>query len=317
VQRPPYKLPGHKTVSGLKSDSTKGGNGFNEIRFEDKKGEEQIFIHGEKNLDIRIKNDAFETIGNNRHIVVKKDEFDHVENNRHEIVDADHIEQIGKDRHLNVTGKEAKQVGGSLSLTVKGDVIEVFNGDHSERTSQNLYLKGFGVVIESMTGLTLKCGGNSVVIDSAGVTIKGGVLVLDGDMVNINSGPGSSPASGQAGSAVTPTDPKAAEEADQADPGEVEELKMQQIQEQSGKYGSAEVKPYKPDPEKKSWIEIKLVDEEGDPVPGEPYSITLPDGQTVAAGTLDEKGFARIEGIDPGTCQITFPQRDTEAWKNA
>jgi type VI secretion system secreted protein VgrG len=51
-------------------------------------------------------------------------------------------------------------------------------------------------------------------------------------------------------------------------------------------------------------------------VPGEPYSITLPDS-TVASGTLDNKGFARIEGIDPGMCQITFPQRDTEAWKKA
>ncbi len=85
---------------------------------------------------------------------------------------------------------------------------------------------------------------------------------------------------------------------------------------------SVPVKPYKPpqtDEEKAkktSWIEIKLVDEQNNPVPGEPYAITLPDS-TVAQGTLDEKGFARIDGIDPGTCQITFPQRDTEAWKKA
>ena len=47
-----------------------------------------------------------------------------------------------------------------------------------------------------------------------------------------------------------------------------------------------------------------------------PVRITLPDG-TVAEGTLDEKGFARVDGIDPGACQITFPNLDKEAWNPA
>lgn len=132
-----------------------------------------------------------------------------------------------------------------------------------------------------------------------------------------------SPKSGSAGSAVTPADPTAAFDADDANPGAVEQVKAEQLQSKSGKYGSVQAKPYKPPTSaedkksKTSWIEIKLVDEKNNPVPGEPYSITLPDGETVAEGTLDEKGFARIDGIDPGTCQITFPQRDTEAWKKA
>ena len=57
------------------------------------------------------------------------------------------------------------------------------------------------------------------------------------------------------------------------------------------------------------------MDKKGKPVPGEPYRVTLPDGQTASVGTLDEKGFARIEGIDPGTCKITFPRLDKNAWK--
>ncbi len=68
---------------------------------------------------------------------------------------------------------------------------------------------------------------------------------------------------------------------------------------------------------KKSWIEIELVDEEDNPVPGERYRITLPDGKTLAEGRLDDKGFARVDGIDPGTCQITFPDLDKEAWEPA
>ena len=67
-------------------------------------------------------------------------------------------------------------------------------------------------------------------------------------------------------------------------------------------------------PDKKSWVEIKLVDEQGNPVPGEKYLITVPDGTDVE-GTLDSNGEARVEGIDPGNCKITFPELDKRTWK--
>ncbi len=60
---------------------------------------------------------------------------------------------------------------------------------------------------------------------------------------------------------------------------------------------------------------MSYLDEDGNPVPGEAYSITLPDGSTVADGTLDEKGRARVDNIDPGTCKVTFPNLDEEAWQ--
>jgi hypothetical protein len=132
-----------------------------------------------------------------------------------------------------------------------------------------------------------------------------------------------SPKSGKAGSAVSPTDPKAPEEADKADPGEVEQVKAEQRQTQTGKYGSVKTKLHKP-PEaedekekKKSWIEIEMVDEEQRPVPSEKYRVTLADGETIAEGTLDEKGFARLEGIEPGSCKVTFPDLDKSSWKKA
>lgn len=90
---PPYQLPTHKTISTIKTNSSKGGQGFNEIQFEDKKGEEQIFIHSQKNMDVRVKNNQFETIQNDRHLIVQNDKFEHVENNRHEQIDADHVEK--------------------------------------------------------------------------------------------------------------------------------------------------------------------------------------------------------------------------------
>ncbi len=316
---PPYVPKTNPTISTLKSNSSKGGEGFNEIRFEDKKGEEQIFIHAEKNLDIRIKNDRFETVINNRHLHVEKDKFEHVDNNRNEKVDADHIEEIGKDRQLKITGKEAKEVDGSHSFTVTGDVIEVFKANHSEQTTQNYYLKAMGVVIEAMQGITLKSGSNSVVVDQSGVTVSGMKVTIDGKMTMINSGPGSPAAAGQAGSAVAPAAVSLAEDADIADPGKMAKIKAEQQQKKAGKYGSTPVKPHKPptteeEADKKSWIEIELVGEDDEGIPGEKYKITLPD-DTVAEGTLDEKGFARVEGVEKGTCKVCFPDLDKDAWE--
>jgi len=171
TNEPPYELPAEKTKSTLKTLSSPGGGGFNEIRFEDKKGEEQIFIHAEKNQDIRVKNDCFEWIGNNRNLVVKTDQKEHVENNRFDKVDADHMEEIGKDRHLKVKGKEAKAVDDSHSFTVKGDVIEVFKANHSEQVTNDYYLKGDNIVIEAMTNVTIKVGQSYIAIEASGIKI--------------------------------------------------------------------------------------------------------------------------------------------------
>jgi hypothetical protein len=64
---------------------------------------------------------------------------------------------------------------------------------------------------------------------------------------------------------------------------------------------------------KKTWVEIKLVDQDGAVVPNERYRVTLPDG-TIKEGRLDEDGWMRESGIDPGQCTITFPDIHQEEW---
>lgn len=63
-------------------------------------------------------------------------------------------------------------------------------------------------------------------------------------------------------------------------------------------------------------MEFELVDDEGLPVAFEAYQVELPDGSAIA-GDLDGKGQARIEGIDPGNCKVSFPNRDAKDWKRA
>ena len=114
-----------------------------------------------------------------------------------------------------------------------------------------------------------------------------------------------SPKSGKSLTAVSPMEPKAPDEADKQKPGS----------------DDSDKKPHKaPGSEeeaklKNSWIEIEMVYESnGKPVPSLPYEITLPDG-SVASGSLDEKGFARVEHFEAGACEISFPSLDKEAWE--
>jgi type VI secretion system secreted protein VgrG len=216
---PVYGLPGLATVTGIKSNSSKGGGGFNELRFEDKKGSEQVFLHAERNLDVRVRNDRREWIKNDRHLMVEHDKLELVKNERHEKVSKDHLEEIGGKRHLTVKGEEAIEVTGNRTLTVKANMAHVFKGNHTEETTGNYFLKAAGVVIEASSGITLKCGGNSVVIDPSGVTVKGSLVTIDGSMVKIASGPGSPPTPGSPGSPVSPQAPKDAEEADNPSAG--------------------------------------------------------------------------------------------------
>ncbi len=132
-----------------------------------------------------------------------------------------------------------------------------------------------------------------------------------------------SPKDGDECSIVPPAAATEAKDADDAIPGEVETIKAQQRQSGTGKYGTQPVDPYIPPPEdpenpevKLSWIEIELLDTEHHPVPGETYKVTTPDNK-VKVGTLDARGFARIDGIPDGQCQVSFPKLESRAWNDA
>lgn len=314
---PPYTLPDKKTRSTIKTNSSTGGEGFNEITFEDAKGNEKIFIHGEKNLDMRIKNDRREWVGEDRHLFVKRDKLEEVDRDGHVIIKRDEMKEIGRDHNLKIKGKEAIEVIGSRSLKVQGDASEVFQGKHSHQVSNAYYVKGKHVLIEAMVGLTIKVGGSFISMTSNGIAISG-------SMVLINSGGAALSTKGL--NVVPPVPPLAAAIAGRSAPGRDPDYDapthMDPDEEESDVLTQVKSDKLKPDKtaakdQKKSWIEIELVDEDDNPIAGERYKITLPDGKTVATGTTDSKGFARHSGIDPGTCKITFPKLDKDAWEKA
>ena len=80
----PYPPKDKPTITTIKTNSSKDGGGFNELRFEDKKGKENVFLHAERSMDVRVKGTKRESIGYEHHQTIKKSEFRRIEEDKHE-----------------------------------------------------------------------------------------------------------------------------------------------------------------------------------------------------------------------------------------
>ena len=131
---PPFELPANKTQSGLRTRSSLNGtaDNCNEIRFEDKKGSEQLFIHAEKNQDIEVENDETHFVGHDRTKTVDHDEITHVKHDRTETVDNNENITIGKDRTESVGSNESISIGSSRTESVGKDESITIASNRSE-----------------------------------------------------------------------------------------------------------------------------------------------------------------------------------------
>ena len=251
IQRPPYLGEGrdgkHKNdphVSGVKTNTTKGGAGFNELRFDDTKDKEQIFIHGERNYDVRVKNDMMERVLHDRHTIiggekdgakagdhriqiyqdrhmeVKRNEVIKVTGNREEFVegDYDHIvkgtfkEHVKSDQHLHIAGKKAEKVDGDVSLTVGTKLQEKIGTNAAMEAGQEIHLKaGMKIIIEAGMQISLKGPGGFIDIGPSGVTIQGTMVLINSGGA-AGSGSGCSPVAPEDAKEAAPTEPNVADD---------------------------------------------------------------------------------------------------------
>jgi type VI secretion system secreted protein VgrG len=138
-QMPPYALPANQTQSGIKSRSSKDGtpDNFNEIRFEDKKGEEQLYIHAEKNQDIHVENDESHFVGHDRKKEIINDERVSVGRDRTESVQRNENISIGNDRTENVERNEKISIGGDRNTDVNKNEDVVIGENRTESITKN------------------------------------------------------------------------------------------------------------------------------------------------------------------------------------
>ncbi|SAK77955.1 Rhs element Vgr protein [Caballeronia temeraria] len=127
-QMPPYDLPGNMTQSGIKSRSSKGGSAANcnELRFEDKKGAEQVVLHAEKDQSIEVENDETHSVGHDRKktidhdetTVVKHDRTETVGNNEKIEVVVDRNEKVGNNETIAIVANRTETVGRNETITI-------------------------------------------------------------------------------------------------------------------------------------------------------------------------------------------------------
>ncbi|MDP4546820.1 type VI secretion system Vgr family protein [Marinobacter sp. MDS2] len=180
---PPYALPEHKTRTTLKTKSHRG-EGSNELRFEDEAGEEQIYVHAQKELDLLTENNRTEVIKNDRHQTVENNRFSHIKA-------ADHCATDGESR-LSVGTDCSQSVGGTFHQKTARTMA-------SEAGTEVHHKAGAKVVLDAGAELTISGGGSFIKLDPSGVT-------LSGPGIKINSG--GAPGSGSGQGAVAPELPQ-------------------------------------------------------------------------------------------------------------
>jgi type VI secretion system secreted protein VgrG len=217
-QMPPYTLPDNMTQTGIKSNSSKGGGGSNELRFEDKKGSEDIYFHAQKDYDQVVENNSNITIGSSNSdtcpvgsqtISVYKDRTTSIEtgnetltvkqgNRSVTIKQGNETFEVSQGtRTVTVMGNdshEVKQGNRSVKVDQGNDSHEVSMGNRDVKIdmgndtltismgNQTTKLDLGAASTEAMQSITLKVGESSVVIDNMGVTIKGMMISVQGQV---------------------------------------------------------------------------------------------------------------------------------------
>jgi type VI secretion system secreted protein VgrG len=156
---PPFLLPGDKTRSGWRTQSSPGGSGFNELSFEDAATSEQIYVHAQRDLD--------EVVERNHTLQVRGDESVRVVGSRVDIVEGDVIKRVG--------GNEEAQVAGDQASQVDGNRIDVVTGNSDERVS--------GMLVTRVEGKERRCVEESADLEYADdltVRVKGCLTTLVG-----------------------------------------------------------------------------------------------------------------------------------------
>lgn len=166
----PYALPDNQTRTTFKSNSSKGGGGFNELRFEDKKGDEEVFFQAQKDYNKVVLNNETVTITKDTTTTVK-------EGNRSITV------KEGNETHEITQGNLTWTVkGGNRTTTInKADALTVQTGDYTVTVDQgnhSMKVSAGTSTIEAAQSITLKVGQNSIKIDQQGITLNG--MKIDG-----------------------------------------------------------------------------------------------------------------------------------------
>jgi type VI secretion system secreted protein VgrG len=338
---PSFRLPDDKTRSGFRTQSSPGGNGFNELSFEDRKGEEQVYLRAERDLDEEVLRDHTLDVKRNETIRIGGNRLDevvgiaqlHIRESFDEDITGDHITTVTGNRMCLTRGNEDAGVSGALSYRVGGrekrEVVQ--NADHvygddltvkirgcetivigREAAERSYLVHTFGVAKMSSTGaleiasdqeITLRCGKSTIRMTAGGIE-------LDTPSLSVKGGT----------SKFSVTDEGLKLKSDQARAeivGGAVLLKSQGASIAMGSevkvdgsqilLNSPSIAKDEPPPEPPPKTAIELVDQDGKPLAHQRYLLVLDDGSE-QSGILDAEGKADVDVGASG--KIFFPDLD-------
>jgi type VI secretion system secreted protein VgrG len=176
MNMPPYALPANKTQSGIMSDSSPRSGGYNQIRFEDMDGSEEILVHAQKDMNTTVEND--ETL------TVKHDETIEISNNQ--------TTTVGADRSATIRGKDTKTVYGDSTATVMGSESSTIGSSRSTKIAASDSLTTAGTITITASGLTINAP--TITLNAAMVQVSGVLqcvtMIASGSVVSPSYTPG-------------------------------------------------------------------------------------------------------------------------------
>ncbi len=169
----PYALPDNQTQSGIKTNSSKGGGGFNELRFEDKKDAEEVFLQAQKDMKVNVLNDSTATIGHDETLTVQNARTRTVKEGDETIT----LEK-GKRSVTIQTGSDTLDVKDSRTVKVGADQTHSTGGNYSHKVTGNYELTVDGNLTIKVSGtLTLQSGGSLTIKSDADLAAQAGTSI--------------------------------------------------------------------------------------------------------------------------------------------
>ncbi|QGW21562.1 type VI secretion system tip protein VgrG [Stutzerimonas degradans] len=160
----PYDLPANKTRTVFKTLSSPGGGGYNELRIEDRKGAEHIYVHAQRDWDENIEHDQRIRVGHERHDTVEASSYSEFRAEEHRTTHGDRKTEVRASDHLIVGNTQHVRIG-------SGQFIEAGDEIH--------YYAGSKVVIDAGMELTASGGGSFLKLDPSGVTVSGATIKMN------------------------------------------------------------------------------------------------------------------------------------------
>jgi len=338
---PSFRLPDDKTRSGIRTQSSPGGNGYNELSFEDRKGEEQVYLRAERDLDeevlrdhtLEVKRDETIRIGANRRDEVVGDAQLRIRGNSEEDVVGNHATTVAGNRLATTRGDEDLRISGGLSTRVDGrekrevaQNADLVYGDDltikvrgcetvvigKEQAERSYLVHTFGVSKLSSTGameiasdkeIVLRCGKSTLRLTSSGIELDTPSLSVKGGTSKLSvTDDGLKLKSNKARAEIIGD--TVLLKTGGASIAMGTEVKVDGSQILLNSPGNAKDDP-PPEPAGKTSIE--LVDQNGKPLAHQRYLIVLDDGSE-QSGILDADGKADVDVNASG--KIVFPDLD-------